>query len=122
MKLRGQSDSPGVGQKPDAGGSKKEAGWSNPNPGKSDPVCNALYVCHLGDNAPLPANGHNGVVWCRTVGDEFEGVKPTPSGVGQRLEARGSEKEAWGSNPLDPHGKSDPDYSSICIRVGDLAS
>src|SRR6218665_1993502 len=37
-----------------------------------------------------------------TVGSEFEGVKPTPPGVGQRLEVRGSKKEARGSTPPTP--------------------
>src|SRR6218665_1778157 len=37
-----------------------------------------------------------------TVGSEFEGVKPTPPGVGQRLEVRGSKKEARGFDPPTP--------------------
>src|SRR6218665_421986 len=37
-----------------------------------------------------------------TVGSEFEGVKPTPPGVGQRLEVRGSKKEARGFDPPPP--------------------
>jgi len=43
-----------------------------------------------------------------TVGSEFEGVRPTPPGVGQRLEVRGSKKEARGFDPPDPPGKSNP--------------
>jgi hypothetical protein len=43
--------------------------------------------------------GHNGVIWCRTVGNECEGVKPTPPGVGQRLEARGSIRRSKGVQP-----------------------
>ena len=45
-----------------------------------------------------------------TVGSEFEGVKPTPPGVGQRLEVRGSKKEARG---FDPPGKSNPGTAAI---------
>jgi len=41
------------------------------------------------------------------TGNKFEGVKPTPPGVGQKLEAGGPKKEARGSNPSDPPGKSD---------------
>src|SRR6218665_1115283 len=48
-----------------------------------------------------------------TVGSEFEGVRPTPPGVGQRLEVRGSKKEARGFDPPDPPGKSNPVLTSV---------
>ena len=49
------------------------------------------------------------------MGNRFEGVKPTPSGVGQRLEARGFKGRSRGVQPPDPPAKSDPESSrSIC--------
>src|SRR6218665_3851801 len=51
-----------------------------------------------------------------TVGSEFEGVRPTPPGVGQRLEVRGSKEEARGFDPPDPPGKSNPALLSEYIH------
>jgi len=44
------------------------------------------------------------------MGSKFEGVKPSPLGVGQRLEVRGSKKEARGSASLTPTANRTMDF------------
>src|SRR6218665_1789468 len=55
-----------------------------------------------------------------TVGSEFEGVKPTPPGVGQRLEVRGSKKEARGLDPPDLPANRTLLLSDVALRKGNV--
>src|SRR6218665_2738486 len=57
-----------------------------------------------------------------TVGSEFEGVRPTPPGVGQRLEVRGSKKEARGFDPPDPPANRTlvSSANNIKFKVGEI--
>ena len=54
--------------------------------------------------------GHNGVVWCRAVGNEFEGGQADPLGGRPKARSKGVKKRKQrGPTPLTP-GKSDPGY------------